>query len=49
MAVNAKHPEYSKNLTKWQLMRDALAGEVAKEKYVPKLSDQEEDEYSAYV
>ena len=49
MAVNAKHPEYLKNLTKWQLMRDALAGEVAKEKYVPKLSDQEEDEYSAYV
>lgn len=49
MAVNAKHPEYSKNLTKWQLMRDALAGEVAKEKYVPKLSDQEAEEYSAYV
>ena len=49
MAVNAKHSEYSKNLIKWQLMRDALAGEVAKEKYVPKLSDQEEDEYSAYV
>ena len=49
MAVNAKHPEYSKNLIKWQLMRDALAGEVAKEKYVPKLSDQEADEYSAYV
>lgn len=49
MAVNAKHPEYSKNLTKWQLMRDALAGEVAKEKYVPKLSDQEAQEYSAYV
>nr|DAU65755.1 MAG TPA: portal [Caudoviricetes sp.] len=49
MAVNAKHPEYSKNLTKWQLMRDALAGEVAKEKYVPKLSDQEADEYKAYV
>lgn len=49
MAVNAKHPEYLKNLTKWQLMRDALAGEVAKEKYVPKLSDQEAEEYSAYV
>jgi len=49
MAVNAKHPEYLKNSTKWQLMRDALAGEVAKEKYVPKLSDQEADEYSAYV
>ena len=49
MAVNAKHPEYSKNLTKWQLMRDALAGEVAKEKYVPKLSDQEAEEYNAYV
>lgn len=49
MAVNAKHPEYLKNLTKWQLMRDALAGEVAKEKYVPKLSDQEADEYKAYV
>ena len=49
MAVNAKHPEYSKNLIKWQLMRDALAGEVAKEKYVPKLSDQEADEYKAYV
>ena len=49
MAVNEKHPEYLKNLTKWQLMRDALAGEVAKEKYVPKLSDQEADEYSAYV
>lgn len=49
MAVNAKHPEYLKNLTKWQLMRDALAGEVAKEKYVPKLSDQEDNEYKAYV
>jgi len=49
MAVNTKHPEYSKNLIKWQLMRDALAGEVAKEKYVPKLSDQEAEEYSAYV
>jgi len=49
MAVNEKHPEYLKNLTKWQLMRDALAGEVAKEKYVPKLSDQEAEEYSAYV
>nr|DAP61580.1 MAG TPA: portal [Caudoviricetes sp.] len=49
MAVNAKHPEYLKNLTKWQLMRDALAGEVAREKYVPKLSDQEAEEYSAYV
>lgn len=49
MAVNAKHPEYSKNLIKWQLMRDALAGEVAKEKYVPKLSDQEAEEYKAYV
>ena len=49
MAVNAKHPEYSKNLTKWQTMRDALAGEVAKEKYVPKLSDQEAEEYNAYV
>lgn len=30
-------------------MRDALAGEVAKEKYVPKLSDQEAEEYKAYV
>ena len=49
MAVNEKHPEYLKNLTKWQLMRDALAGEVAKEKYVPKLSDQEAEEYKAYV
>ena len=49
MAVNEKHPEYLKNLTKWQLMRDALAGEVAKEKYVPKLSDQEAEEYGAYV
>ena len=49
MAVNEKHPEYLKNSTKWQLMRDALAGEVAKEKYVPKLSDQEAEEYSAYV
>lgn len=49
MAVNEKHPEYLKNLIKWQLMRDALAGEVAKEKYVPKLSDQEADEYKAYV
>ena len=49
MAVNEKHPEYLKNLIKWQLMRDALAGEVAKEKYVPKLSDQEAEEYSAYV
>ncbi len=49
MAVNAKHPEYLKNSTKWQLIRDALAGEVSKEKYVPKLSDQEADEYSAYV
>ena len=49
MGVNSIHPQYSKNKDKWQTMRDALSAEVAKEKYVPKLSDQDAAEYQAYV
>ncbi|WP_169975857.1 DUF4055 domain-containing protein [Campylobacter sp. RM16191] len=49
MAVNNKHPEYLQNTKSWQTMRDVLAGEVAKEAYVPKLSDQTAEEYQAYV
>ena len=49
MGVNSIHPQYSKNKDKWQTMRDALSAEVAKEKYVPKLSDQDAVEYQAYV
>ena len=49
MGVNSIHPQYSKNKDKWQTMRDALSAEVAKEKYVPKLSDQDTVEYQAYV
>lgn len=49
MAVDTKHPEYIKNFKSWQTMRDVLAGEVAKESYVPKLSDQTTEEYQAYV
>lgn len=49
MGANSIHPQYSKNKDKWQTMRDALSAEVAKEKYVPKLSDQDTAEYQAYV
>ena len=49
MGVSSIHPQYSKNKDKWQTMRDALSAEVAKEKYVPKLSDQDAAEYQAYV
>lgn len=49
MAVDTKHPEYLRNLKRWRMMRDVLEGEVAKEAYVPKLSDQTTDEYDAYV
>lgn len=49
MGVNSIHPQYLKNKDKWQTMRDALSAEVAKEKYVPKLSDQDVAEYQAYV
>ena len=49
MGVNALHPDYIQNQNKWQTMRDVISGEVAKEKYIPKLSDQDADEYGAYV
>ncbi|MCD8213687.1 MAG: DUF4055 domain-containing protein [Campylobacter sp.] len=49
MAVYSTHPEYQQNLAKWRTMRDVMSADVAKEIYVPRLSEQDESEYQAYV
>lgn len=47
------HPEYEAMAPKWERCRDALAGQDAVHKaagkYLPKLTDQEEREYDAYL
>lgn len=53
MAVNSTHPQYDRMLPKWQRCRDVAHGQdavhAAGEKYLPKLKEQEPDEYKAYV
>lgn len=53
MPVDTVHAEYEANQMKWQRVRDCLAGEdaikAAGQRYVPKLDNQTETEYDAYV
>src|SRR5512137_1490993 len=52
MPVNSTHPEYDANLPAWLRARDVFAGEdaikAAGEKYLPRLNDQNHDDYEAY-
>lgn len=53
MPVNSEHSEYSKKSAKWQRCRDVVAGQDAVhgagEKYLPRLKDQTDADYKAYV
>jgi hypothetical protein len=53
MKPNTKHEEYEKHYPEWELMEDVLQGEDAVhkegEKYLPRLTGQDNNEYSAYV
>jgi hypothetical protein len=52
MAANAQHLDYLANLPIWRRARDVVAGEDAikyrGEAYLPKLVDQNDDEYASY-
>ena len=45
--VTNTHPQYNNNLPKWTKCRDSIEGEV--KGYVPRLADQSNDEYKAYI
>jgi len=47
MSVTNVHPQYNNNLPKWTKCRNAIEGEV--KGYVPRLADQSNDEYKAYI
>lgn len=51
--VNTTHRDYDKYLPKWQRARDVLAGQdavhKAGEKYLPRLTDQDDPDYKSYV
>lgn len=51
--VTTPHPEYAKAVPRWQLLRDVFEGEdaikAAGTTYTPRLSDQTDAEYTAYV
>jgi hypothetical protein len=53
MPVQSTHLDYDANLPVWLRVRDVLAGDdaikAAGEKYVPRLQDQTDDEFTAYV
>lgn len=53
MKPNTKHKDYEKHYPEWELMEDVLEGEeeVHEEgqKYLPRLTGQTDQEYSAYV
>jgi hypothetical protein len=52
MPVNSTHPEYDASAADWLRARDVLAGEdavrAARERYLPRLDSQTDDEYAAY-
>lgn len=52
MPVTTTHPEYDDATCKWQKIRDCIAGKDAViasgETYLPRLSEQNDDDYSAY-
>lgn len=53
MPVDSTHPDYDARAPKWARMRDVIAGQDAVHKagtkYLPKLTDQTEADYLAYV
>jgi hypothetical protein len=53
MALNDKHKDYVAMAPKWQRCRDVSAGQdsihAAGEAYLPKLKDQTQEDYAAYV
>lgn len=52
MSVDTHHADYDAMRTKWQRMRDVIAGQDAVHKqgetYLPRLKDQTDEDYSAY-
>jgi hypothetical protein len=52
MNANVTHPDYDSTLPAWLRSRDVIAGEDAmkagREKYLPRLESQTDDEYNAY-
>jgi len=52
MPVTSQHPEYQQHQAHWQQCRDAADGEDAvkarAEQYLPRLTEQTDDEYNAY-
>src|SRR6185295_14934706 len=52
MPVDSPHPQYTEFLPLWQEARDVLGGEKAVKaagtRYLPKLTDQDDEEYQAY-
>jgi len=52
MPVNSTHPQYDSHFSQWQRCRDAVDGSDAiksrGDQYLPKLSEQDSDEYKAY-
>jgi hypothetical protein len=53
VAVSSTHPEYDAAAQGWSRARDVLAGEdaikAAKEKYLPRLDSQSDEDYAAYL
>ena len=53
MPVNSTHPEYDAMWPHWVRARDVLEGEVAvkgaRQRYLPRLDSQSDEEYAAYV
>jgi len=51
--VNTQHPNYINMAPKWERCRDTVAGQdavhAAGEKYLPRLKDQDDTDYKAYV
>lgn len=51
--VDTRHKDYDKFSPKWKRARDAMAGQdavhAARQQYLPKLRDQEDEDYSAYL
>lgn len=53
MPQDSNHPEYTKRISQWQRCRDAYEGsdaiKNAREKYLPRLTKQEDESYKAYL
>lgn len=53
MPVNSTHPLFEKMLPRWSRCRDAYDGtdavKAGKEKYLPRLTKQDDDDYKAYI